>query len=405
MTPRQRERFLKLASEEISKTKPTNEELWEEIEKIRQELNAQKFDEVVVSPDEEVEVHYKEIEYKDPKILNQFLIAFNSDSILKYTCHLIDKDALESINKQLSKIKRGYKPPSTGKLKARDLPQSNGNEYDYQKHLKLIKNNYYNLVQQYAVDKNIQGKIGEYLSDYMADNELKGWSEDKIRINWSETGLQEWCHNNPGKCPNPDPGLKYAGYEFAPVELKNGDTLNNFSDVVLLFKKQIQFRASHSLKSCLQRINYNFKDEADIDITNVQENIELFTDTEKVLQAYTKVIVMSIEFHKETQPTTKPVFQISFKEEGRAQNAGIFLRVHHINSSFGKTVNNLIDRLGEKMSVLIEKQVNGLCDFSITADFKNKEYCELRIWPTPREIIKEHKEFDGVSFNLKFYRG
>lgn len=428
MTARQKERFLKLASEEIGKVKPSNEELWEEIEAIKDRLGIQSTENktpVFFGPDGE-EIFEEDIPddagfnigdlltnekmeelgtqsnlmnepqleytkkshtkvnlaletYKSPNILRDFLIAYNQNGILKYTCHLVDGDALENIN-NYCKTKK----------------------YDFQKHKQLIKNTFYELTKDYDIDKNIHGKIGEYLNDFIQNPDKKGWSEDKILVNWSVDGLKKWCNQNPGKCPNPDPILNYTGYEFSPIELKSGDTLNSFSDVVLHFKKQIQFRASYSLYSCLQRINYQYRDTATFDVSEVQKNIELFTDTEKVLQAYIKLLRMSIDYHNEVSPSTLPSFKLSFTEEKIAGQRRVLFKLHHTNSVFGKTVENLKERLGEKMHGLIKSQLNGVCDLTITADFANGEYHEMRIWPGPTESIQSLEGFTGVCFNLKF---
>ncbi|MFT4663003.1 MAG: hypothetical protein ACI8XB_003296, partial [Patiriisocius sp.] len=156
----QKERFLKLASKEIGLVKPSNEDLWEEIEKIKQQLKTpDKNSEIttVINPNpvefklpdgqthfdieqgnlleknqkstdaltslkvlKEAPIEIDKKEYLNPKYLYEFLLEYNQDSILKYTCHTIDsQESLQNI-----------------------LNESKTQEYDYLKHLEIIQRNF-----------------------------------------------------------------------------------------------------------------------------------------------------------------------------------------------------------------------------------------------------------------------
>lgn len=315
--------------------------------------------------------------YMSPKDLKDFLIDYNQNDVLKYTCHLLDGDALIKIN-SLTKTE----------------------EYDYKKHLKIINKEFFNLVSKYKekINKNIHGLIGEYLNNYSKN----GWSSDKIKITWSSLELLEWAKLNPGKCPNPDPTLNSIPFNFQPFKINNQQTrLQNFNDIVLHFKSLFHIRRDNSLKAAIELVNNNYFLEIDeIDCSGIRENIEFFTDIDKVKQAYKKIIEMCNEFHNKINPTVKPVFSISLKED----NDTIIFSIHHKNSIFGKTSKNTISRQGEKTSRLIENLINGVCDLFLKADFGNEDYAEINLWNGLKKEITKIESFEGVQFDLIFYR-
>ena len=225
----------------------------------------------------------------------------------------------------------------------------------------------------------------------------KGWTVDKIMMNWSSPELNEWAKINPGAPPNPDPGLGKPFKFFKPIELKSGHTLNNFSELVLHFKKQIQFKLAHSVLDMVNEVNFQYRKDAKFNVSGIRENIQLFTDTGKVKQIYNALIKMSIAHFKEVENEDMPVFYLSFEE---VKNKIIF-SIHNINSQFGKSVHNIESRYGQDFTNLIDKQINGVCDFSLTADF-NGEYADISIWPQKKAKIIP--DFKGVQFNLIFYR-
>lgn len=314
--------------------------------------------------------------YRSPKDLKDFLIEYNQNDVLKYTCHLIDGDALIKIN-SLTKTE----------------------EYDFKKHLKIINKEFFKLVSKYKekINKNIHGLIGEYLNNYSKN----GWSSDKIKITWSSPELLEWAEINLGKCPNPDPTLNSIPFNFQPFKINNQQTrVQNFNDIVLHFKSLFHIRRDNSLKAAIDLVNNNyFLDIDEIDCSNIRENIEFFTDIDKVKQAYKKIIEMCNEFQNKINPTVKPVFSLSLKED----NDAIIFSIHHKNSIFGKTSKNTISREGEKTTKLMNL-INGVCDLILKADFGNEDYAEINLWNGLKKDINKLESFEGVQFDLIFYR-
>lgn len=373
----QKERLFMLTANELKKSNETDEKILAEIDSIKKQLaNFDERKEVNLENENRQLDNLLDNNYMSPKDLKDFLIEYNQNDILKYTCHLIDGDALIKIN-SLTKTE----------------------EYDFKKHLKIINKEFFNLVSKYKekINKNIHGLIGEYLNNYSKN----GWSSDKIKITWSSLELLEWAKLNPGKCPNPDPTLNSIPFNFKPFKINNQQTrVQNFNDIVLHFKSLFHIRRDNSLKSAIELVNNNYFSEIDdIDCSGIRENIEFFTDIDKVKQAYKKIIEMCNEFQNKINPAVRPFFSLSLKED----NDTIVFSIHHKNSIFGKTSKNTISREGEKITKLMNL-INGVCDLSLKADFGNEDYAEINLWNGLKKEINKLESFEGVQFDLIFYK-
>ena len=404
----QKERLFMLTANELKKSTETDEKIIAEIDAIKKQLanfdrrkevnleNEKQFnEEIIASFESNMPINTNKItlpeiskvsfsnksgqldnNYRSPKDLKDFLIEYNQNDILKYTCHLIDGDALIKIN-SLTKTE----------------------EYDFKKHLKIINKEFFNLVSKYKekINKNIHGLIGEYLNNYSKN----GWSSDKIKITWSSIELLEWTKLNPNICPNPDPTLNSIPFNFKPFKINNQQTrVQNFNDIVLHFKSLFHIRRDNSLKSAIELVNNNyFLEINDFDCSGIRENIEFFTDIDKVKQAYKKIIEMCNEFQNKINPAVRPFFSLSLKED----NDTIVFSIHHKNTIFGKTSKNTISREGEKTTKLMNL-INGVCDLSLKADFGNEDFAEINLWNGLKKEINKLESFEGVQFDLIFYR-
>lgn len=412
----QKEKLLILATNEISTIASSDEIILAEIKAIKSELEnikgqqignsinvkASEFrtlkpDDLIVSPLNDIpklEAHSpinkiikKSVIYLNPKDLKDFLVEYNQNPILKYTCHLIDGDALLKIN-SLTKTE----------------------SYNFEKHLKLIKREFYVLTKKYEskINKTIHALIGEYLNNYIKEdtkkNLVKGWSNDKIKVTWTSPELLTWSKEHPGMCPNPDPTLNTTPFDFVPFRINEQLTrFQKFDDLVLHFKSLFHIRRDNSLKNIIDTINEStFSNMASFDTVQIRENIEFFTDVDKVKQAYREIIKMSIDFQTKTCPNEKPFFKLSLSEN-REQKSIVF-SIKHENSIHGKTALNTIERRGEKIDKIIENQINGVCDLVLRANFGDNEFAEVNLWNRNIPEIKLINAFDGVQFDLIFHR-
>lgn len=470
-TPSQKERFLKLASQEIGLIKPSNEELWEEIIKIKEKLGyngdgGKEKTIVVQGPDgepAEAEVpsdfgkidverllkgismpskeHIKEttkkdvedwvkfledssiptkqnsikatkkededipemlkskglpisekidkekkidisessqdLKYIDPKNLSEFLLEYNQDQILKYTCHTID--SIESFNNILNECQT--------------------EKYEFKKHLELIHKRYNRLTYKFKdkVLKNIVGLISRYIGTYDIE---EGWSNN-IKIKWISSELELWCKQHPEKVPNPLETFQNEKFRFETIALKNGDSISNFSDLVIYFKNLFHIKSTNPLKPLIEEsIFFNFNDEDEYKFMYAEdfsEKIDLFTYTEALIQAFNKIIDMSKRYYENEPLIVKLCFDYD------KNNLKVFKIIILNSKVFGK---NFIDfRSGDDIQNLIKYQINGLCNFYIKAYFDDKRSNGfVNIWDgKPMEYEKIEEEIEGVEFILKMY--
>jgi hypothetical protein len=313
-------------------------------------------------------------DYQDPKDLKKFLLEFNQNPILKYTCHEIDdmefflenfENKVFSLDNYLMLINREYKK---------------------------ISSKYYG-----KINKNIQGLIWAY---------LKGgnpWSSDKIKISWGSEQLKQWCINHQDMVPNPGINLRrlmrYDGFEFDSFFSKNTNKrIASFSDLVIHFKHMFHIRNDNSLKQIIERKNLieKYIEYIDFEI-NLPENIEFFSDVDKITQAYQRIIEMILDFVNSNKKE-KPIIKLSLFE---VKNEIIF-SIHHKNSVFGKRISNCINRVGEKENNLINNQINGICKMHLKADFGEGNFAEINLWNGQPRMSNKLNEFEGVEFQLIF---
>ena len=321
--------------------------------------------------------------YIDPQNLYNFLLSYNQDPVLKYTCHEIDdEDVIKDINNKC-----------------------NTEQYNIVKHQELILKAFNELTEQYE-DKKISKYIYALIRTYLDGGDNKEWSSDRIKINWKSSELIEWSNKNPGVVPNMGINLinKVKNNGFEDIDsfnsgLKN-ERITTFSKLVIYFKYLFHIREDNQLKKLIEIQNKknNFDEKIDFIIKDDDfwNNIELFTDVDKLIQAYKRIIEMILDFTKKSG--NKPKIVLVFKEENRS----VIFSIHHMNTVFGKNPNDIIKRLGEQHSNLIKNQINGLCDLYLKADFGHSTYSEINLWNGKGRKERELDEFKGVEHILKF---
>lgn len=334
--------------------------------------------------------HGVKAKYTSPHNIQQFLQDYNQDSVLKYTCHLIDADeVITGINNEC-----------------------HSDTYDFFKHIELIQKHLSSLLKSYETKKiflspNIISLIHVYLTgkDFKGENKL--WSANKIDIGWGCDELISWAKQHPGKIPNPGPNIvrkqKNSGFSLTSAFLSEttGVRIKSFSQLVIFFKSQFHIRSDNSLKSILSHVNQHWND------TNVifsfskewfNDNLELLTDVDKLIQSYIKIINLCIECKSEEGPIH---VELSFYDE---QDGGhTFFEIHHQNSRYKKTLKNAMERIGEYQARLIEKQINGLCDLYVEALFSDGQCARINLWDDSRDLIySKTNSINGVKYILRF---
>lgn len=374
LTSAQRERVLLLTKEEIKKEGLLGKGLEERLSMLEELLNEKVKD---TENKEQEPIAEKESDrksqifpkYFDPSHLYKYLFDYNQNLILKSTCHEIDSNELEDI-----------------------LLYCETSEYNFEKHLEKILEAFRDHDKKKAPPL-VKALIRGYLmgKDYKGEA-ISGWSSHTFSINWSCVELLNWSREKHGVPPNIDEGLmeqiEKTGFEFnVPFLLRNGKSIRNMSDLVIYFKRLFHVRSDNSLKKIITDENkakgWDKKVDFKIEDSNFPNNVEFFTDVDKLLQAYDRIIELILE-QTGTQEI-KPEVRLSLIEKDNS----VEFSVLHERSVYGKTIRNTIERPGTKYKGLIAKQINGLCNFYVQADFECKESYRIGIWDQPELWISQ----------------
>lgn len=320
--------------------------------------------------------------YFDPKHLYHFLFEYNQDKVLKLTCHDVDSDEISTINELCGT-----------------------EEYDFEKHLNLILETFDTFEKKYAPHfiKNI---IRGYLKgeDYQGKPLKNGWSSDHIKINWSSPELLGWSKDeeNLNTPPNLNEELfaekELLGFEFkAEKSTITGKSIRNFTQLVLHFKHLFHLRRNNSLKKIINHKNKaeGWDSKVEFSLDELNENIEFFTDIDKVVQGYSDIIKLIIEQNDNSQG--KPEVELSFEKDKER----FLFTIHHKNSVYGKTVEDALGRTGKTYTKLIGK-INGVCNLHLIADFGKEGSGYINLWNIDRSSFKRMQNQKGVKHIFEF---
>jgi hypothetical protein len=240
--------------------------------------------------------------------------------------------------------------------------------------------------------------------DYYGRLLINGWSSSSIRLNWSDNALRDWAHVN-GIPPNStqeifrSKQLPIFGFDGFVSNI-SGKRVQTFRELTLHFKNLFHLRADNSLIATLLRINQRneWDKEIEFSIQNFSKNIELFTDVDKLITAFTRVIALILEQHAEDAP---PKVELSFFER---EKSTIF-SIRHINSTYKKSIQSTADRMGQTYTNLINRQINGVCNFYVRADFNSEGVAEINLWNGTKRAVTRNglEDFSGgVEHILEF---
>lgn len=253
-------------------------------------------------------------------------------------------------------------------------------------------------------------KLKLFLLGTFDDN--KGWSESKILFGWGHSDLDTWCKDNPNIWPSSKIGnnMNFA----APISFGNGRNqfiANSFKDIIIKLKKDIQFRKEINP---LGDLGFLLEDEFEkqLKITNKLSNdVFIYTDTEKVLQALRKMLKMffetygsegkekkeiEIESYTYKTPERCTIISIRLEDEKYKKSTTIFEDRHLKKEPEGDFTNAILDTL------------NSLCDIELRAKFDDDIFGKATLLPKNSQKIEhldEKFEKPFVEFRLKFYPG
>lgn len=376
----QRERIFELASKEIS-LEGSLEERVQKIEEIIFNINTGSVDSIIDNPPTS-----QLPKYFNPFHLYKFLYEYNQNNVLRSTCHDADSGEIEKI-----------------------VDYCESEKYCFSKHLNKIIESYSEHENKYSAPPQVKAMIRGYLTgkDYKGGELIGGWSSGKININWSSPNLNEWTSKHTNIPPNINEvlagDLEIDLFQINPQVISpiSNDPIQNFTQLVLHFKNLFHLRSGNqSLRSILERFNqfkkWNEKIDFEIPEDNFPNNLEHFTDVDKLTQVYNKILQLIIE---QNFNNDKPKIKLKYYEE----NQMIYFSIHHVNGKYNKTIHNTLNRpYGQSYSSMIEKQINGLCNLYLKADFGNGNFAEINLWDGKKLNASEIDAFVGVEHLLEF---
>jgi hypothetical protein len=243
--------------------------------------------------------------------------------------------------------------------------------------------------------------------NYSGEHLKKGWSSHNLKVNWNSPELLSWTERHQEIPPNYNEVLasneEIELFSIAPQISSpiTNEPIQNFTQLVLHFKNLFHLKSgSQGLRAILDRVNSirKWNEKVEIEITDQEfiSNLEHFTDVDKLIQAYNKILQLIIE---QRQDDRKPKVKLRFYQE----NQKVYLSVHHLNGQYNKTVQNCMDRPhGSYYKNLISLQINGLCNLYLKADFGNQEFAAINLWDGKKLEAYKLDSFIGVEHILEF---
>jgi hypothetical protein len=213
-----------------------------------------------------------------------------------------------------------------------------------------------------------------------------------------------WSKKHPGIPPNLNEELlankEILGFEFKQIHSNTFDkTIQNFTQLTLHFKHLFHIRKDNSFREVIKKknISENWNEVCDFEIsdTDFPRNIEHFTDVDKLAQAYKKIVELISE---QQDDGSKPKIKLTLSEN----ESCVRLSIHHLNSVYNKTIQNTIERTGKTYTSLIKKQINGLCNLYLKADFGNNEFAEINLWDGIERQARKTEPIHGVEHIIEF---
>ncbi|RZK10341.1 MAG: hypothetical protein EOO43_20390, partial [Flavobacterium sp.] len=169
----QREKILKLSAQEIKNENTKDEDLLRRIEEIEHivKLNGHESADNTTSST----LPFDNPKYIPPTNLYNFLKDYNTDPILKTTCHEIDSNELLNI-----------------------LSFCQIDKYDFKKHREIVQKRFLELVtdKKYFVDYKMKNLMYVYITGKTYNGHKDGWTDEKININWNTENIENWCNTN-----------------------------------------------------------------------------------------------------------------------------------------------------------------------------------------------------------------
>jgi hypothetical protein len=277
-----------------------------------------------------------------------------------------------------------------------DMSQREGKWKDINSFLEDIKEDWKGIDDDLKnISSNLHSTIEAFLfNDKLGDNDT--WGEHHLKIGWSSPELIEWCNENPKESP-----FNYM-LDNSKREVIEGVAIDRFSDVINIFKNEIEIRSDkNQLKKIFRNLKKTLKSDFILSIDVSLEGVEFYTDVESFKESL--VLIFKMMQERESSPQIK-VWAEKFIDQGYIE-----LYITQITSSTRKEPQEIINKIqkddGGDMGKILSK-LSSLCDWSIEYPFDEKKSYTIDLLDSETNQITFEKanNIEGFTHILRFYK-
>jgi len=241
--------------------------------------------------------------------------------------------------------------------------------------------------------KNISPNLHSTIESFLFNTKL---GENHLKIGWSSPELIKWCNENPKESP-----FNYM-LDNSKREVIEGVAIDRFSDVINIFKNEIEIRSDkNQLKKIFRNLKKTLKSDFILSIDVSLEGVEFYTDVKSFKESL--VLIFKMMQERESSPQIK-VWTEKFIDKGYIE-----LYITQISSSTRKEPQEFINKIqkddGGDMGKILSK-LSSLCDWSIAYPFDEKKSYTIDLLDSETNQItfKKANNIEGFTHILRFYK-
>lgn len=302
----------------------------------------------------------KKINSHKPNELVEILSSFSRNDILKYTTHTWDFGDDE-------------------------------NKKNYVKFITNVKSEWEKLDKKLTpIAPKLSTKIHNFLLEKRLGIDDKRWGIYDVQIGWSSPVIEKW--SNEGKLP-----FSYLLEDKYKLMVDN-KSLDRFSDVIDLFKNEIEIRnEQRQLKRWLRNIKRNkLPSTFSLKLINL-DNISFYTDVQWLMKGI-GIIFEEIKRRSKNK-------EIEIEAVNYIENNFIEISIIHKRSLPNKSIIEMKNQILGGGFEDIREAFLSLCDWRVEAKFEEGNYSIAYLSSSPDIEIKElDSEPLGFTHILRFYK-
>lgn len=300
----------------------------------------------------------------NPKLLVELLKLFSTHNSLKYATHIWEKD----------RFLNGYERFIT------DI------KYFWEKDFKELS----------TLNDKLSAKIWAFLLN--DDPSKSRWGEYKIKTGWSDKDLAKYAikGNNPFNYPLPDIFAQQNRIEIEKAERKK---IVRFSDVIEIFKNEIEFRDSRSLNHVIKELTAKYLPHNDYMVSFGDLAFSFYTDVLWIKEGIEMI------FYSFTQRKEFNQVHIEAKSDNDTNSINLSICQNGSYVSDKQPNDSKFWEINKGDFGTLRNHFKSLCNWSIEAKFKDGKYYRLHLLSDnfTDSKIEEIPFVEGFTHILQFY--